>query len=105
MIMTINPLAPNLAQLLSTGTGRSAMNRLLNPTEESFAGILSGAFGEANYLDAADKSSMLDLLIGESNDLSGLLLDAQKAELSLNLAIQIRNKFIDAYNEIIRMQV
>ena len=48
---------------------------------------------------------MLQLLIGESDDLAGLLIDAQKAELSLNLALQIRNKFVDAYNEIIRMQV
>jgi flagellar hook-basal body complex protein FliE len=37
--------------------------------------------------------------------MSGLLLDAQKAEISLNLALQIRNKVIDAYNDIIKMQV
>jgi len=102
--MNINPLSPSLAQLLST-TGSGSSSRYSNPIESGFADILATAFGEASQLDAADKTSMLQLLIGESNDLSGLLIDAQKAELSLNLALQIRNKFIDAYNEIIRMQV
>ncbi|MDR1330051.1 MAG: flagellar hook-basal body complex protein FliE [Oscillospiraceae bacterium] len=37
--------------------------------------------------------------------MSGMLLDAQKAEIALNLALQIRNKVLDAYNDIIRMQV
>ena len=101
--MNINPLTPSLAQLLSTGSGKSS--RYTDPTVSGFADILTTAFGETSLLDSADKNSMLQLLVGESNDLSGLLIDAQKAELSLSLALQIRNKFVDAYNEIIRMQV
>ena len=59
----------------------------------------------AGQKDAVDKGSSLELLMGESDDLSGLLIDAQKAELSLQLALQIRNKVIDAYNEVMRMSV
>jgi len=33
------------------------------------------------------------------------MLDAQKAEITLNLAIQLRNKVLDAYKEIMNMQV
>jgi len=71
----------------------------------SFANILTEALNTASLADSADKASALELLMGQSDDLTGLILDAQKAELSLNLALQIRNKVIDAYNEIMRMQV
>ena len=103
MIMTINPLTPSLAQLLTTGTRNPA--GYTESTEGSFADILTGTFANAVQQDNIDKTSALELLIGESDDFAGLMIDMQKAELSLNLALQIRNKFIDAYNEIIRMQV
>jgi len=70
-----------------------------------FANILTDAFNTARQEDAADKATSLELLMGKSDDLSGVIIAAQKAELSLNLALQIRNKFVDAYNEIMRMQV
>ena len=70
-----------------------------------FANILSDALSAATQADAVDKVSAIELLTGQSDDLSGLLIDAQKAELSLNLALQLRNKVIDAYNEVMRMQV
>jgi len=74
-------------------------------TDGSFSNILTDALDTASQADLADKASSLELLMGQSDDLSGVMIAAQKAELSLNLALQIRNKFIDAYNEIMRMQV
>jgi len=70
-----------------------------------FEDILTEAFRTVGKTDADDKGSTLQLLMGESDDLAGLLIDAQKAELSLQLALQIRNKVIDAYNEVMRMSV
>ena len=101
--MTINPLSTELVHLLSSGRG--GINRRTDSSDGGFADILSDALGNAKQLDGADKVSGLELLIGESDDLAGVMLDAQKAELSLNLAIQIRNKFVDAYTEFMRMQV
>ena len=103
--MNINPLSSNLINLvaddrLAFGSSEDAKN-----LTASFADILTNSLQTAAEADAADKVSSLQLLSGQSDDMSGLLLDAQKAELSLNLALQIRNKVIDAYNEIMRMQV
>ena len=99
------PLSANLVNLLSSDNTRFSVAGIDNETADSFSGILSGALQSAARADQTDKASALQLLTGQSDDLSGLLLDAQKAELSLNLALQIRNKVIDAYNEIMRMQV
>ena len=103
--MGINPLSSNLVNLLSSEPlGYKAVGEL-SKSEGNFADILSESLKTAGEADIIDKASSLELLTGRTDDLSGLLLDAQKAELSLTLALQIRNKVIDAYNEIMRMQV
>jgi len=101
--MIVNPLTPNLIHLFNTEPLKGSSNRL--SSDGSFKDILTEAFGAAGYTDAADKASTLELLMGESDDLAALMIDIQKAELSLNLALQIRNKVIDAYNEVMRMTV
>lgn len=45
------------------------------------------------------------LSVGETDDLHNLMINAQKAQISLDLVIQLRNKALDAYNEIMRMGV
>ena len=103
--MNINPLSSNLVNLLSNEHFASAMSVDAEAAVSNFSDILSDSLKTAAEADAVDKVSSLQLLTGQSDDLSGLLLDVQKAELSLSLALQIRNKVIDAYNEIMRISV
>ena len=103
--MTINPLSSNIVNLLADERLSLDTSKEFNEAAGSFADILSESLKTASDADTIDKTSALQLLMGQTDDLSGLLLDAQKAELSLSLALQIRNKVIDAYNEIMRMQV
>ncbi|MCL2221158.1 MAG: flagellar hook-basal body complex protein FliE [Oscillospiraceae bacterium] len=107
--MNPNPLAPNLMHLFNNTPvlppSSTARRTGTDDFTGGFANILSAAFENVNATDHADRASMLQLLTGEADDLSGLLIDAQKAELALQLALQIRNKLIDAYTEIMRMQV
>ena len=103
LLMSINPISSNITNLLSPEPIAS-----INPAagvSGGFSDILTEAFKTANATDLTDKSSALELLAGQADDMSGLLLDAQKAEIALNLTLQIRNKVVDAYNELIRMQV
>jgi len=104
-INSINPLSSNLVNLLADERISFNTSTDFQEAAGSFADILSETLKTASEADTADKVSALQLLTGQSDDMSGLLLDAQKAELSLNLALQIRNKVIDAYTEIMRMQV
>jgi len=106
--MNINPLSINLSNIISPNSVTT-----FNPggltsegnSDMAFSNILSDAFDVAAQADRVDKASSLELLIGQSDDMAGMLIDAQKAELSLNLALQIRNRIVDAYNEVMRMQV
>ena len=103
--ITSSPLPPNLINLLNPVAAATGVSEFGTPETGSFADVLTESFKTASQTDSSDKISALELLTGQSDDMSGLLLDAAKAEISLNLALQIRNKVIDAYNEIMRMQV
>ena len=107
--MSINPLTPNILHLFNHEPITSRNNPISGAgqdgSERNFADILTESLNTAETADFVDKSSMLDLMMGEADDLSGLLIDAQKAELALQFALQIRNKVIDAYNEVMRMSV
>ena len=102
--MSINPLTPNLMHLFNTEPVSGSSNRLPD-SSGTFSDILTESFKTTGKTDFIDKGSTLQLLMGEADDLSGIMLDMQKAELSLQLALQIRNKVIDAYNEVMRMSV
>jgi flagellar hook-basal body complex protein FliE len=102
--VSINPISSNIVSLLSEEPITVKKVSELAP-EESFSNILTEALDTARATDTADKISALELLTGQTDDMSGLLLDAQKAEIALNLALQIRNKIVDAYNDILRMSV
>jgi flagellar hook-basal body complex protein FliE len=84
------------------------------PTGAPAAGESSGGIGFRDVLSAAIHSvesagqnaaqSIERFLSGESNEeLHTVLLAAQQAELSLDLFLQIRNKAVSAYQEIMRM--
>jgi len=105
--MNINPLSSNLVNLLANEALKFDSDKQTDAEQltNSFADILTEALNTASQTDTADKISSLELLMGQTDDLSGLMLDMQKAELSLNLALQIRNKVVDAYNEVMRMSV
>lgn len=104
--MAINPLSSNLVNLLSP-EAVSSLRDSLGAREDatSFADIFSEAINNVQETDAAGKASTLELLSGQTDDLVGIMVGGEKAEIALSLALSMRNKVLDAYTEIMRMQV
>jgi len=101
--MAINPLSSNIVNLLSPAPLSSAF---VNPDAgDSFADIFSESLKTVSTTDATDKASTMALLAGQTDDMAGLIIDSQKAEIALSLALSLRNKVLEAYTEIMRMQV
>ena len=73
--------------------------------QSSFADVLTEALNNAQNTEASAAVQNKGLLTGETDDLHTPIIEAQKAELALNLAIQIRNKVISAYNDVMGMQL
>ncbi|HWS30758.1 MAG TPA: flagellar hook-basal body complex protein FliE [Clostridia bacterium] len=74
-------------------------------TGTNFSDLLKDAIGQVEDVQTENNVNSLQLLSGESTDIHTALIAAQKAELTFNLAVQVRNKVIDAYNEVMRMQL
>lgn len=87
-------------------SGLERVSAVKNDLEKSsFADILNDALSDVKATDAQVTQTNFELLTGENDSIHSTMIDAEKAELALNLAIQVRNKVIDAYNEIMRMQL
>ena len=71
----------------------------------AFGDILQQAISDTVESDAQSKLAGIGLVTGQEMDLHSIPIAAEKAELLLNLTVQIRNKMIESYQEVMRMQV
>ncbi|MCC7174670.1 MAG: flagellar hook-basal body complex protein FliE [Bryobacterales bacterium] len=71
----------------------------------AFRRVLEGAIGGVEQSRAEAAQAVESLLTGQGGELHATLLAAQRAELALELFLQTRNKVVEAYQEIMRMQL
>ncbi len=71
----------------------------------SFADTLKEAVNNVNqlHLDADQKAQ--ELATGKTDDIAGVMIATEKADIALRAMVQVRNKIIDAYQDIMKMQV
>ncbi|BBB93190.1 MAG TPA: flagellar hook-basal body complex protein FliE [Methylomusa anaerophila] len=73
--------------------------------EKPFTQFLSEALSEVNNLQQQSRQASLNLALGKIQDISEVTIAAEKASVALQLTMQVRSKIIDAYQEVMRMQV
>jgi flagellar hook-basal body complex protein FliE len=79
-------------------------NNIKQP-ERTFGEFLSEALSNVNQLQNDAKQASLNLAAGRIQDISEVTIAAEKATVALQLTMQVRNKVVDAYQEVMRMQV
>jgi flagellar hook-basal body complex protein FliE len=75
------------------------------PPADGFARILDTVIGDASRTDAAASQAIQNLATGEADDLHTVALAVAQSDLSFRLALEIRNRLLDAFQEVSRMQV
>ncbi|UOR12729.1 flagellar hook-basal body complex protein FliE [Halobacillus amylolyticus] len=70
-----------------------------------FANSLKEAINQVNDAAVASDVKTKALARGEVDDLHDVMITSQKASITMQTTIEVRNKVIDAYKEIMRMQV
>jgi len=78
----------------------STQNSIIN-----FENYLKEALDKVNEKQIEAEKATIDLITGEAEDIHSVLLKTEEARLSLELAAQIRNKLVEAYQEIMRIQI
>jgi flagellar hook-basal body complex protein FliE len=72
---------------------------------ESFSSVLSQALQDVNQVHLAADAGAQKLVAGEEVDIHSVMIGMEKADVAFGLTLQVRNKLVEAYQEIMRMQV
>jgi len=93
----VSPISPNIggAGGASSATGAGG----------SFSSVVRDAVESLDQTQKASAQEIAKAVTGESPDLHRTIIALQTADLSFQFALQVRNKVINAYEEIMRMQV
>ena len=71
----------------------------------AFQSMLEGMIGHVEQSQTQAQQAAQNFLSGGDEELHSVALAAQRADLQFNLFLQVRNKAVSAYQEIMRMQV
>ncbi|MCM8710968.1 flagellar hook-basal body complex protein FliE [Clostridium sp. SYSU_GA19001] len=80
-------------------------NKLEQKNEVSFFDTLMEKLDAVNDKQIEADTMTEQFVIGEGGDIHEVMLATEEAKMSLELAVQIRNKIVEAYQEINKMQV
>ncbi len=105
--MRISPIGPNNPVNSVTSTSGASNKTQVSGSGDgiSFKETVKKAIGQVNELQHQADQMAVGLASGNVEDVHEAMLAMQKAKLALDLTIQVRNKVIEAYQEIMRMQV
>ncbi|MDG5766752.1 flagellar hook-basal body complex protein FliE [Balneolales bacterium ANBcel1] len=102
----INPI--ELRGLQQAGEVRSGLQRpeLRTPdTKDSFADMLTRAVGSVDQTMKTSEQSIQDFAAGRTENVHEVMINMQRAQLSFQMMVEVRNKAIETYQEISRMQI
>ena len=94
------------------GAARSVYNTHATPLHEqdikeaprvSFEDMLSDSIKNVNNLQLEAEKKVRDMAIGDVDDISEVVLASSRADTALRLVMELRNKFLDAYQALSRI--
>jgi flagellar hook-basal body complex protein FliE len=107
--MAISPITPVSPQ--RTGQIQNTTNQKTNSLENSkteknsFGKILQESMTNLDNNITSTQESLENIISGKSDDFHSYIVQSEKTAVNLQMTLQVRNKIVDAYNEIMRMQV
>jgi flagellar hook-basal body complex protein FliE len=96
--LSLQPLQAIVPQPVAKGLSASEVT-------DQFGSFLTDAMNKLNTQQQQVDQMNGQFAKGEISDVHQIMIASEKASLGLELTVQIRNKVIDAYQEVMRMQV
>ena len=75
------------------------------PEAGKFGNLLQSAFNRVNDMQLQGDEAVRKMVSGENTDIHNTMITLQKAEVSFELMLQVRNKIVAAYEQIRTMQM
>lgn len=99
----------DLNKLSSLSTAELLNNKSAKPasstTSSNFGEMLKAGIDDVNKMQKTSEKAMSDIATGQVKDLHQAAIAIDKAEMSMKLMLEVRNKAISAYKEILRTQM
>jgi flagellar hook-basal body complex protein FliE len=90
-------------RILPAETDPSALSSS-SASEPGFRDVLHSAIDDIQQLEGQAQTKVAGVIEGNGADVHSALIAVEKADLSFQLMMQVRNKIVSAYEEISRMQ-
>lgn len=97
-----SPTSSNLTSEISSLSGNTGIQN--DNDTASFDNLLGKSMTLLNETQNASDAATQSLIMGDSENLHEVMIKATEAQLALDLAVQVRNKSLEAFNEIKNMQ-
>ena len=101
--MTVGSVVPGL-RILPADVPAAESAAGARPTEATFGEELERAVSGVDSQARAAQAQVAAVMEGNGTDVHDAMIAVQKADLSFQLMLQVRNKVVQAYQEIERMQ-
>ena len=87
------------------GSEKKASNSTEKPSSKTFFDHIKDGIEEVNNVQKASEKKTTDLVTGKSKNIHETMITSAYAGLSFNMLVQVRNKALEAYQEVMRMPV
>lgn len=101
----ISRLDALLPQSLEVDKKPPALSDAKKDNSDNFSDILKNALNSVNSAQFEADEAVKQVLAGESKDIHETMIALQKADVSLKLMLEVRNKILEAYQEVMRTQM
>ena len=108
MSINVNSFVPNakIFDLINPTTGTKAASDGNSTSQGSFLDVLKSKIDDVNKTQIASEDATAGFIKGDSNiSIDQVMLSGEEAKQSLQLAVEIRNKIIDAFQELNKTQI
>ncbi|NBO38626.1 flagellar hook-basal body complex protein FliE [bacterium] len=103
--MDLGSIDADLRSMGGLGSSKSKATSAEGTSESQFLDLLKDGIADVNKGMRESEKASMDLATGKSSNIHETMLSVAKAELGFNMLVQMRNKAIEAYQDVMRMQV
>ncbi len=107
MPIDIGPIISRLQQQMpgDEGFGRPRQLEIGETEGESFSDMVQDAIEDVDEAQKNADQKVEDVVMGRSDNIHETMIAMEKAQLSFQLMVEVRNKAIETYQELSRMQI
>lgn len=101
----LGPLLARIESRPGIRLGETANHQKAHKAQDSFASYLEAQLNDVNQVQVEANEAVAAMATGRSHNIHETMIALDKADVSFRMLVKVRNKAVEAYQEIMRMQI